>query len=170
MKQPDQTRIVETYIKLEDVSSPSDTWSSLMNLLRNKVAPLIQKLQSSHLIAWYSFLIHNCPDGSGQSSIHLRMELPTNVTKEELESNLPSFCEATARMQPVDSISGLETENLRDSRIEEGWKALGDTSQWVLGILQSQAPDKPVSPQNIRQFFHFIGNQLQAHMVGLPKL
>ena len=100
--------------------------------------------------------------------IHLRLEL-TPTTKEcELRKELPSCCKMTQRMAKPKSLDTVDFDALKGEDVEEGYKVLGEASEWVLRMLESHVPDKPVPPQNIGQFLHYIGNQLIIKAVQIP--
>ncbi len=58
------------------------------------------------------------------------------------------------------SLDNVDIQSLANGQVEQGWKILGESSEWVLKMLDAHDPKKQVPPQNVAQFLHYLGNQL----------
>jgi hypothetical protein len=125
-------------------------------------------------ITWYGFLVHDKASGvptmDEHMYVHLRMCLARSVDPTLFMKQLPSFCQFTRKVHPPSSQS-LDTCDVRffkNSRVEHGWKILGDSSAWALDLLDAHDPKKPVPIQNVAQLLHYLGNQLLVSVVDIP--
>jgi hypothetical protein len=65
------------------------------------------------------------------------------------------------------SLDKVDIRALSNGQVEEGWKILGESSEWVLRMLDAHDPGKPIPRPNVAQFLHYIGNQLLVEAVGI---
>lgn len=171
MNNPNLDRIVETFILAPGVEQ-ADWWTQYVDFLRTDVRKVISDLKNKKMLGWYSFLLHNrdsgvpTPPDDNRPYIHLRLE--SMVPINELIGALPAYCVMTRHMQRPDppSLDTINLNTLKDGRVEEGWRVLGESSEWVLNMLQAHQPAEPVPAQNVGQFLHYLVNQLQAQMLG----
>jgi hypothetical protein len=170
MNIPDLNSAIETFIKIDysaDVPRLMN-WQHYIELLRSRVAPLLRALSNEGMITWYSFLVHDrqsgvpAPDGDDGYYVHVRMALADSVDTSEFIRRLPAYCLMTRTMTVPDppSLDTVDIGSLVDDRVEQGWKILGESSEWVLRLLESHDPAKPIPLQNVSQFLHYLGNQL----------
>lgn len=177
MNSPNLSKIVETFIKIElnPDYDPIRFWQSYLTLLREKVIPLIENLRQEKLIGWFSLLVHNRASGvpteesDNNLYVHIRLE---NLTEslDKLSCKLPSYC-LNPKMMAVPSPPSLDNvsiDHLSNQKVEEGWKILGESSEWVLNMLSSHDKNKQIPPQNVAQFLHYLGNQLMVSIVRIP--
>lgn len=178
MKSPNLKRVIETFIRIEisNRTTSIQVWQDYLNLLRSKVAPLVRHLLDAEIIDWYSFLVHNRDSGVPTSEddhgvyVHLRMGLTDTSSESELLDQLSSICQMTRKMTvpTPPSLDRVDIRTLKNDKAEQGWRVLGEASEWVLQMLNSHDPNKPVPPQNVAQFLHYIGNQLLVKAVQIP--
>ncbi len=178
MNVPNLERVIETFIPITipNEATSLQIWQHYLNILRSKVEPLVKDLMQRRLIDWYSFLVHSRQSGVPISEddkgiyVHLRVELSALASEQELRKHLPPFCRMTQKMvtPKPPSLDTIDIQALRDEKIEQGWKVLGEASEWVLRMLNSHSPNKPVPAQNVAQFLHYIGNQLFIKAVQIP--
>jgi hypothetical protein len=108
MNRPNLHNIIETFIPIEIGPNDIGTWNSYINILRQKVSPLIEILKKKNLISWYSFLVHGNKHisedyrGPSECYVHLRLEIQEGVREEQLIENIPEYYIETRRMQVSD--------------------------------------------------------------------
>lgn len=178
MNVPNLNSVIETYIKIEysDDLPAMTNWQNYAGVLRSQVAPLVRALLEEGYITWYSFLVHDRQSGVPTTEedngfyLHLRMALRNLLTENEFMRRLPDYCVMTRKMWAPDppSLDTVDISFLADANVEQGWKILGESSAWVLQLLESHDPAKPVPLQNVSQFLHYLGNQLFVRVAQIP--
>lgn len=174
---PNVEKIIETFIPIEasrDTTS-IEAWQNYLNLLRSVVAPLVRDLTQKGVINWYCFLVHGRESGVPTSNedeglyVHLRMVLTTGSNEAEFIDKLPSFCRFSRKMSMPNppSLDNVDIQSLAKGQVEQGWKVLGESSEWVLKMLDAHDPNKPIPRENVAQFLHYIGNQLLVEAVQI---
>ena len=134
-------------------------------LLIDDVMPLIKNLLGQKFIGWYCFLIQNkdnnaLPEEITDNNLYVHLIFETPLTEKEIKSNLPSYCIATQKYKPSDKIAGIDNDTLKGQQIEEAWRMIGESSEWVLNLLSIHDITKLKSSNNILEFLHCICNQL----------
>lgn len=170
LQRPVLSRGIETFIPipLPPYATRIAVWQEYLELLRSMVAPLVQRLMESGQITWYSFLIHNRESGvpTHESDnglyVHLRMVPERRVTLKRLKPQLPSMCLMTRRIpQPVpNTLDKVDVSALVAGSAAEGFRVLGESSEWVLRMLQAHRSNMRIPRDNVEQFLHYIANQL----------
>jgi len=178
MTTPDLNRIIETFIPIpiDSQKNPIAVWQDYADLLRTTVAQIIRERREQNQIRWYSFLVHNQQSGvpttpnDARLFVHLRMELASGVDEGVFIAKLPPTCLMAGKMQvpTPPSLDTIDITFLKNSNVSEGWKILGESSEWVLSMLDSHDTHTKVPPQNVAQFLHYIGNQLFVRTIGIP--
>lgn len=178
MKSPNLGRVIETFIRIEcrEEAIAIQVWQDYLHLLRSKVAPLVGDLLNAGIIDWYSFLVHDRASGVPTSEsdldyyVHLRMGLTETSNESGLTKQLPSWCLMTQKMRipHPPSLDSVDVQSLNSGKVEQGWKTLGEASEWVLNMLECHDPNKPIPMLNVAQFLHYIGNQLFVKAVRIP--
>ena len=167
---PNVENIIETFIPIQvskDATS-LQVWQNYLDMLRSVVAPLVRDLTQRGAINWYCFLVHNWKSGVPTSKdddrlyVHLRMALTKASNEAEFINQLPSFCRFSRKMSMPNPprLDNVDIQSLAKGQVEQGWKILGESSEWVLKMLDAHDPNKQVPAQNVAQFLHYIGNQL----------
>jgi hypothetical protein len=174
---PNLDRIVETFIQvpLNDLNPTIKSWQIYVEILYEKLIPLLDKLKNKKLIKSFSFLIHNKDNGvptnrdDNNPYIHLRFELGEDAAEEDLQLNLPDYCLFTqkGKIQSPYIMSGIESKYLVDEDFRYAWMILSDSSELVVEILKIHK-DKNLPIQHVAQFFHFLGNQLLVKLINIP--
>jgi hypothetical protein len=174
---PNVERMIETFIPIEvSKEAPSiEVWQNYLNMLRSVVAPLVRDLTQKGAINWYCFLVHGRESGVPTSQeddgayVHLRMALATVSNEAEFIKQLPSFCRFSRKMSVPNppSLDHVDIQSLAKGQVEQGWKVLGESSEWVLKMLAAHDPSKQIPRQNVAQFLHYIGNQLLVDFVQI---
>ena len=123
----------------------------------------IRKLKSSGYIEWYSFLLHHTKHITGLNSennnpiFHIRLEPSSDFTVEQLIDLLPAHF-LDPHPVTLEEISGVNNNLLNGTDWAEAWRILGESSEWVLNLLETHVGAIP--PQQSIQFMHFITNPL----------
>jgi hypothetical protein len=174
---PNLESIIETFIpiKVSKDATSIQVWQNYLDMLRSDVAPLVRTLTQKGLINWYCFLVHARKTGVPTSEdddrpyVHLRMSLTKGSNEAEFIKELPAFCCFSRKMimSNPPSLDNVDIQSLANGEVEQGWKILGESSEWVLKMLDAHDPKKQVPPQNVNQFLHYLGNQLQAKVVQI---
>lgn len=160
MQKPDLDLIVDTFFPRQ-----GSTFDEYIAQLRRDLIPQIRQLENAEKIIWYSFLVHGYTNlghnvsASGQMYVHLRMGLPAGANVEEFIQELPPHFQDPQRI-PQQKMSGVEKAILKDQEWEYAWKALGETSEWVIGFIEAHEIGVSIPEQHIRQYKHFIENSL----------
>jgi hypothetical protein len=179
MNSPNTARVLETFIAVpirQGITS-LDLWHDYIVILRTKLTPLVRNLQKKKLISWYSFVLHQsgksgvptAPDDTGLD-IHVRLELAESVDEKTLSGKLPEYCRKTKMMEGPHphGISGIDGTRMRDGDVGNAWKVFGESSQWVLDMLDAHKPEDRVPLEHIAQFLHLINFQIWAAAVSIP--
>ena len=166
MRTPELSRLVETFIRVGEQTDLSP--DRYFHLLRTEVAPLVCTLRERKLVGWFSFLVHDCSSGVPTTPddravyLHLRLELLPEVTFDTLRNVLPPICILTRTAAPVDerSLSPADHKALVAPEVATGWALFGASSEWALDFACAHRDDRSLPVQNLRQFLHYLGNQL----------
>lgn len=174
---PNIDRIVETFIKVpfENQITSINYWQSYIEILYEKLIPLLDNLRENKLINSFSFLIHTRLNGvptteeDNKPYIHLRLELADNVVADKLKSTLPTFCLffREGPIVPPYTMSGIESKYLIDEDFSYAWKILSDCSELVVDILKIHK-DKNLPINHVAQFLHFLDNQFFVNLINIP--
>lgn len=177
MVAPDLSRIVETFIPItiDQGNISIAVWQDYVDLLRTVVSPLVRNHRAQGQVRWCSFLVHNRQSGvptgphDDRFFVQLRMELSPDVDETSFIKNLPTSCLMTRRMQvpTPPTLDNVDITYLNDSNVAQGWRILGEASDWVLSMIDSHDLNKKVPKKNVEQFLHYIGNQLCVRCVGI---
>jgi len=156
MQRPDLDRMWETFIRIPAGENP-------INMIRSKVGPLVSRLRDERIIEWYHFLVHDrrsgVPTSKDDASLyfHIRFEFggtdPSKV--------LPDYCVMTRKTGRIESINGIDKSLLKEERIEEAWRVIGEQSEWVMNMLDIHKEHVDIPLKQIRQFLHYYFNMLQ---------
>jgi len=65
------------------------------------------------------------------------------------------------KRETLEKIVGIDDSLLEKSQIEKAWWIIGETSVWILNMLNLHAIDKKITPQQVAQFLHYFRNALQ---------
>ena len=175
---PDTTRTYETFLRIAGPDArPEELWPGYVQLLRTTVTPLIRELQTAGVIGWFGFLVHNRESGvptdadHRSSYVHLRMSLAAGAVEADLLSRLPGSYLMTRKMVFPDppTLDGVELPTLLDGDVRQGWKLLGESSEWVLSLLEAHEPEREIPFRNVHQFVHYVDNQLMLSMTPLRR-
>jgi len=156
MQRPDLDRMWETFVRVSPGENPIGT-------IRSKIHPLISRLKNEGIIGWYHFLVHDrrsgVPTSEDDASLyfHLRFEFggadPSKV--------LPDYCVMTRKTGRIESITGIDKSLLKEERIEEAWRVIGEQSEWAIDLLNTYKEDVQIPLSQIMQFLHYFFNMMQ---------
>ncbi len=172
MRRPTLSRFAETFIAIPTPPTALAIWQGYLDLLRFK-PPLVRRLLANRTIVWYSFLVHDHTSGVPAPAtgphVHLRVQLGPRVRLPQFQKHLPTFCVMTQMVrQPIPvTLDSVDVTALKGSDVANGWGVLGESCEWVLGMLAAHDRKKPVPVQNVEQFLHYVGNQLLVSAVGI---
>lgn len=175
MQKPDFSRMWETLVKLQ--IEPGRTLpDSVFNILRTKISPLISNING--LIDWYCFLVHGKVSGvpttenDNNGYFHIRVSLKQNAKPGDFLESLPTYCLMTRKVEREwvkDISTGEGTKSdaslLKDERIEEVWRIIGEQSEWLLKMLSIYKDDVQIPLQHIGQWFHYFFNMTGLSIV-----
>ncbi|MGD0277436.1 MAG: hypothetical protein ABSB79_15545 [Syntrophales bacterium] len=158
MEVPDLNRIIETYVPV----STGDL-TGYLDQLRQDILPHIRELQANGNLRWFSFMIHGASHITGTAPadgllIHLRLEPATHLDAFKFIKLLPAHFQNPQLVAPLSVISGLEDSVLCNNDWAHAWRILGETSDWVLCLLEGY--EEGPSFKHIIQFLHFFTNSL----------
>ncbi|MFA6601197.1 MAG: hypothetical protein WC352_04695 [Candidatus Omnitrophota bacterium] len=163
MKCPAPDRAFETFIKI----NPGD---DCLQVLGQKVKPLIEELTLTKKIGWYCFLVHDRNSGvptapdDDSSYWHLRLELAPQIEPEALASSLPSYCLMTRKIFFGDEIGGIDKNLLKNGNVMDAWRILGEQSEWMLRMLDIHTGEGLPLRRQVAQFLHYFANMAQMHV------
>ena len=154
MEAPDLTRIVDTFVPIT---------GDYFEHLRQDVIPFIRDLQGQRKLRWYSFLIHGASQLADRADengayIHLRLEPMPGLDVEDFIAQLPPHFEKPISVVLAD-MGGVDQTVLKDQDWTYAWKILGESSEWIVTLLEAHDESQVPIP-NIIQFMHFITNAL----------
>jgi hypothetical protein len=174
MDKPHLDRIWETYIEIPidyQTMSYSTILRNIHDTLRLKVRPTLLGLVQNDT-KWYCFLFHKSRvQGDPKFYWHIRFEPKEGIDdKEKVNALLPDYCdnaktELCEKVENVRTISGIDESLIRDSKIEEAWRILGEQSEWFLNMLEIHKEDVAIPSKQVYQFLHFFLNMSQLLFV-----
>lgn len=153
-----------TWIQIQmDIQSP---FKSFQDTIRVKISPLLQ-LQKQGQINWFYFLYHPKPD----DATNFYFDIVFTTEKENPSSFLPKHCISTEKIDPMNSLAGIDVGILRDADIREVWKIIGEQSEFIINLINSHKADAEIHAGQIAQFMHFFMNPLGYGMksIFLPR-
>ena len=175
MQKPDLDRIWETFVRLQ-IEPRRTLPDSIFNTVRTRISPLISRIDE--LIDWYCFLVHGKKSGvptaenDGNAYFHIRVSLKQNAKPDDFLESLPTYCLMTRKVERewVKDISigegtKFDTSLLKDQKIEEVWRIIGEQSEWLLNMLSIYRDDIQIPLQHIGQWFHYFFNMTGLSIV-----
>jgi hypothetical protein len=167
MQKPDLNQMWETFVKIPTENN-GVRLNVLYNNIRSKIYPMISHLKSNDMINWYCFLIHDRNSGVPTSEddrkpyFHIRFALKKDVDPNDFLSSLPNYCVMTRRIERrLESIAGINKSIIKNEKIEEVWRIIGEQSEWLLEMLNIHKEDVDIPLQQIAQFLHYYANMTQ---------
>ena len=166
MQKPDLNQMWETFVKFSWEDVPTGRH---IDIIRNKIFPLISRLENEEIINWYCFLIHDRKSGVPTSEndenpyFHIRFALKKDIEPKEL---LPNYCVLTRKIEVswVEAITGIDKALLKNGEIEEAWRIIGEQSEWIFRMLNIFKEDINIPLRNVGQFLHFYANITQLRI------
>jgi hypothetical protein len=64
----------------------------------------------------------------------------------------------------VELISGIDKALLKNEKIEEAWRIIGEQSEWLLEMLNIHKGEVGIPLQHVAQFLHFFANMTQLQV------
>jgi hypothetical protein len=175
MQKPDLDRMWETFVRLQ-IEPGRTVPDSIFSTIRTKIPPLISSIDG--LIDWYCFLVHGKHSGvpttenDGNAYFHIRVSLKQNAKPDDFLESLPTYCLMTRKVERewVKDISigegtKFDTSLLKDEKIEEVWRIIGEQSEWLLNMLSIYRDDVQIPLQHIGQWFHYFFNMTGLSIV-----
>jgi len=119
-------------------------------------------------VGWFSFLVHDRASGvpttpeDPAAYLHLRFERLTGVDYNTLVAALPDYCVFSQPVRLVDELSLQPADHtaLVAPEVATGWALFGASSEWALHFACAHRDDRSLPMNNLRQFLHYLGNQL----------
>lgn len=161
MQKPNLSNCVDTVMRIRDGSVVD-----YLNQLKLDIAPAIRSLEKEGAICWYSFLVHDrfsagrldLPDSFDGPILHFRLSLHDNVDRDQFIAGLPAPFEHPLPVT-LGEIGGLDGLML-DEDWAAAWLVVGESSAWILKMLEAHSVNQSMSIQQALQFLHFITNGL----------
>ena len=170
MEKPDLNRMWETFIK---IGLPNEaSLGRIINTIRFKVSPTIEDLKQQKIINWYCFLMHDrksgVPTTEDDNNLywHIRFEPKQDMNPKDF---LPRYCVKTRKVKfewIADISIGIgevmDKSLLKNGKIEEAWRIIGEQSEWFLNMLNIHKEDVEINKyhKQIAQFLHYYFNML----------
>lgn len=138
-------------------------------IIREKIFPLISRLENEEIINWYCFLIHDGKHGVPTNEndknpyFHIRFALIKDIDPKNF---LPDYCVLTRKIEVgwVEEITGIDKPLLKNEEIEEAWRIIGEQSEWLSRTLDIFKSDVDIPLRDIGQFLHFYANMTQLRI------
>jgi hypothetical protein len=145
-------------------SSNQDFFKKVILGIKTKVTRLIEVLEKKDkLIDWYYFLIHGDPSPYFDVVVSLKI----SVSEETLKNSLRhlTYCSTPEKLDRNfgETISNVTRAQLKNDDIEEGWRLVGEQSQWVIELINAYKEDALTIGQ-FTQFIHFFTNAVGLGM------
>jgi len=67
----------------------------------------------------------------------------------------------TRKTGRIESITGIDKSLLKEERIEEAWRVIGEQSEWAIDLLNTYKEDVQIPLSQIMQFLHYFFNMMQ---------
>ena len=168
MEAPRMDRVYMTYLEVP----PRIRGEDYVQFLRENVPPLVGRLRAEGLIGWYSFLLHNEKHVNAPKPglyIDLKVELALGRSECELRTAMPAkwACLQHPPEGPVDN--NIARDLLRNDSDAEGWRVLGEASEWILRMFDAHKPEVRVPSRHISQFLHYFANALEHEALRKPR-
>ena len=131
MNVPDVTRTIEAHVPFT---------GPMLTQLRRDVLPHVRALQRAGRLRWRCFLLHEarCLKGHDPGDkglvIHLRLEPAVDISPEEFIAGLPEVFKEP-KLLPLENIGELDLTMLKDHAWANGWRMVGEASEWVLSLI-----------------------------------
>ncbi len=161
MQPPILTCSVDAIVPLADLSL-----DGYFSMLRTQVLPGIRSLEKDEGIIWFSFLIHDRETGDRSdlpphitgAFLHVRFGLPDGTDQGDFMLKLPvPFIHPI--IKPLGPIGGIDI-SVMGGDWAMAWWMVGESSDWVLKLVEAHSGDVPIPLQQTAQFLHYITNGL----------
>jgi len=158
MEKPDLNKMWETWISIGPKSSL--THKKIQDAIRNKIHPMVSSLMTEGTINWYHFLFHPYLRDPNNAYFHIRFSVVGDIEKAD-DLNLPRYCVAPERLNPIRTIAGINEALLKDEEIEEAWRIIGEQSEWIINLINIHKENIGWIPiDQFVQFLHYFTNML----------
>lgn len=154
MDTPDLSRTVEASVPIRSLE-----FGAYLGQVQMDVLPHIRTLQVDGQLGWFSFSIRpasQLAEGDADDNapvIQLHLEPASGLDIAEFISLLPAQFEKPV-LRPLSEAVGVDASVLRDGDWAHAWHMAGESSEWVLSLLEDHQAI-PTSQQVVR-FLHFI--------------
>ena len=171
MQRPDLNQMWETFIKIPTEDNKI-RFTTLFNNIRSKIYPTISHLKENDMINWYCFLIHDRNSGvptvqdDNKPYFHIRFALEKDVDPKKFLGLLPDYCIMTRHIEGrPETILGIDKSIIKNERIEEAWRIIGEQSEWLLEMLNIHKENVDIPAQQVAQFLHFFANMTRLQVM-----
>lgn len=113
----------------------------------------ISDLHKNGEVNWYYFTIK----GDNQN---LYFDIRFTTDKNNPNEFLPKSCINTRKIPPDRKISDVEIALLLNEDATEGWRIVGDQSEFVIRLVRAHKEEIEIPNDQIMQFIHFFMNPL----------
>jgi len=158
MEQPNLDQMWETWVRIEPKAG--STLKTLQDTIRNKIYPLVSSMKKKKIINWYHFLLHPYPRDPNNGYFHIRFSVIGNIKRAE-DLGLPEYCVSTMKINPIRDITGVNRVLLKNEKIEEAWRIIGEQAEWIIKLVNIHREDIEGIPiDQFVQFMHFFMNMM----------
>lgn len=166
MEKPDLNRVWHTWVSIG--SRANLTHKMLQDAIRYKIYPTFSRLKDNGIINWYHFLLHPYPEDETNAYFHVRFSVTKDITKPD-DLDLPKYCVSTEKINPrnLQNILGIDKVLLKNGKIEEAWRMLGEQSEWIINMINIHKENVEIPIPQITQFMHFYLNMLGLGMQAI---
>ncbi|MCJ7634669.1 hypothetical protein MUP77_20050 [Candidatus Bathyarchaeota archaeon] len=162
MQKPDLDRLWRIWIK---IGLPQQTveamFSNVASMIRSQVTEVVSILETKKMIDWYYFLIHGKDNDPSNFYFDVIFSVREGVASEDFVKALPDYCLDPKHLEHEfgESISGIKKELLKNGKIDEAWRIIGEQSEWIIHMVNVHKDGELTIPQFI-QFMHFYMNTM----------
>ena len=171
MQKPDLNQMWETFIRFSVEDVPLGRH---VDIIREKVYPVISRLKDENIIYWYCFLIHDRHSGVPTSEddenpyFHIRFALRRDINPKNF---LPDYCVLTRKIErewvaqiSIGKNEVMDTSLFETEEIEEAWRTIGEQSEWLFNMLNIFKKNVTIPLRYVGQFLHYYANMTQLRV------
>jgi hypothetical protein len=157
MQEPNLDRMWRMWIKIGIPHGTYLEWfNRVIGVIREQVSEAVTILEENRIVDWFCFLIHTKEDDKPYAYFDVVFALREGVNSEDFLGLLPSYCldPAPAGRGEFESIDGIDTLFLKNGRIEEAWRIIGEQSRWIIHMANIHKENVSMPIQQFTQFMH----------------
>lgn len=161
MQEPNLDRMWRAWIKIGIPHGTYLEWfNRVIGIIREQVSEAVKILEENRIIDWFCFLIHTKKDDKPYAYFDMVFAIREGVDSKDFLELLPSYCvdPEPAEREEFESIEGIDSIFLKNERIEEAWRIIGEQSKWIIHLAEIHKGDVNMPIQQFAKFMHFYLN------------